>query len=195
MIELPLLKHCLRGHFLMKLIIKVKMSNKRSELFKFFFFSAIAFLGSRYKTSHRHFLFFSLLGMASTLKNINKAVEYTFKMKNPPSLNKKTVYRMRKTLKQRKFAVKTTYSSTRSISGVTFSKTFNNKTEALNLLYEIKDKTQPVNMVSFDQIQMAEFQIKGPWGEDRKLSANSFGAVKLVCEILPSVSCWVALTI
>ena len=55
MIELPLLKHCLRGHFLMKLIIKVKMSNKRSELFKFFFFSAIAFLGSRYKTSHRHF--------------------------------------------------------------------------------------------------------------------------------------------
>lgn len=133
--------------------------------------------------------------MASSLKNINKAVEYTFKMKNPPSLNKKTVYGMRKTLKQRKFAVKTTYSSTRSISGVTFSKTFNNKTEALNLLYEIKDKTQPVNMVSFDQIQMAEFQIKGPWGEDRKLSANSFGAVKLVCEILPSVSCWVALTI
>ena len=133
--------------------------------------------------------------MASTLKNINKAVEYTFKMKNPPSLNKKTVFGMRRTLKQRKFAVKTTYSSTRSISGVTFSKTFNNKTEALNLLYEIKDKTQPVNMVSFDQIQMAEFQIKGPWGKDGKLSANSFGAVKLVCEILPSVSCWVALTI
>ena len=36
MIELPLLKHCLRGHFLMKLIIKVKMSNKRSEMFNFF---------------------------------------------------------------------------------------------------------------------------------------------------------------
>ena len=179
----------------MKLIIKVKMSYKRSELFNFFFFSAIAFRIEIHKTSHRHFSVFSLLGMASTLKNINKAVEYTFKMKNPPSLNKKTVYGMRKTLKQRKFAVKTTYSSTRSISGVTFSKTFNNKTEALNLLYEIKDKTQPVNMVSFDQIQMAEFQIKGPWGEDRKLSANSFGAVKLVCEILPSVSCWVALTI
>ena len=51
MIELPLLKHCLRGHFLMKLIIKVKISNKRSELFNFFFFSAIAFLGSRY-TKH-----------------------------------------------------------------------------------------------------------------------------------------------
>ena len=192
MIELPLLKYCLRGHFLMKLIIKVKMSNKRSELFNFFFFSTIAF---RIEIQNISSPFVSLLGMASTLKNINKAVEYTFKMKNPPSLNKKTVYGMRKTLKQRKFAVKTTYSSTRSISGVTFSKTFNNKTEALNLLYEIKDKTQPVNMVSFDQIQMAEFQIKGPWGEDRKLSANSFGAVKLVCEILPSVSCWVALTI
>ena len=195
MIELPLLKYCLRGNFLMKLIIKVKMSNKRSELFNFFFFSAIAFRIEIHKTFHRHFSVFSWLGMASSLKNINKAVEYTFKMKNPPSLNKKTVYGMRKTLKQRKFAVKTTYSSTRSISGVTFSKTFNNKTEALNLLYEIKDKTQPVNMVSFDQIQMAEFQIKGPWGEDRKLSANSFGAVKLVCEILPLVSCWVALTI
>ena len=192
MIELPLLKYCLRGHFLMKLIIKVKMSNKTSELFNFFFFSTIAF---RIEIQNISSPFVSLLGMASTLKNINKAVEYTFKMKNPPSLNKKTVYGMRKTLKQRKFAVKTTYSSTRSISGVTFSKTFNNKTEALNLLYEIKDKTQPVNMVSFDQIQMAEFQIKGPWGEDRKLSANSFGAVKLVCEILPSVSCWVALTI
>ena len=192
MIELPLLKYCLRGHFLMKLIIKVKMSNKRSELFNFFFFSTIAF---RIEIQNISSPFVSLLGMASTLKNINKAVEYTFKMKNPPSLNKKTVYGIRKTLKQRKFAVKTTYSSTRSISGVTFSKTFNNKTEALNFLYEIKDKTQPVNMVSFDQIQMAEFQIKGPWGEDRKLSANSFGAVKLVCEILPSVSCWVALTI
>ena len=84
-------------------------------------------------------------------------------MKNPPSLNKKTVYGMRKTLKQRKFAVKTTYSSTRSISDVTFSKTFNNKTEGLNVLYEIKDKAEPVNIVSFDQIQMVEFQIKGPW--------------------------------
>ena len=34
MIELPLLKPGLSGH-LMKLIIKVKMSNKRSELFNF----------------------------------------------------------------------------------------------------------------------------------------------------------------
>ena len=196
MIELRLLKPGLNRHFVMKLTIKVKMSNKRFELFNFFFFSAIAFLGSRY-TKHliAIFLFFSLLGMASTLKNINKAVEYTFKMKNPPSLNKKTVYGMRKTLKQRKFAVKTIYSSTRSISGVTFSKTFNNKTEALNVLYEIKDKAEPVNIVSFDQIQMVEFQIKGPWGKEGKLSANSFGAVKLVCEILPLVSCWVALTI
>lgn len=141
------------------------------------------------------FRFFSLLGMASTLKNINKAVEYSSKMKTPPSLNKKTVYGMEKTLKERNFAVKRTYSSTRSISSVTFSKTFNNKTEALNVLYEIKDKAEPVNLVSFDQIQIVEFHIKGPWGKDGKLSANSFGAVKLVCEILPSVSCWVALTI
>ena len=78
---------------------------------------------------------------------------------------------------------------------MTFSKIFNNKTEALNVLYEIKDKAEPVNIVSFDQIQMVEFQIKGPWGNEGKLSANSFGAVKLVCEILPLVSCWVALTI
>ena len=51
MIELPLLKPGLSGHFLMKLIIKVKMSNKRFELFIFIYFDAIAFLGSRY-TKH-----------------------------------------------------------------------------------------------------------------------------------------------
>ena len=55
MIELPFLKPGLSRHFLIKLIIKVKMSNKRSQLINFFFFSAIAFLGSRYKISHRHF--------------------------------------------------------------------------------------------------------------------------------------------
>ena len=51
MIELRLLKPGLNRHFVMKLTIKVKMSNKRFELFNFFFFSAIAFLGSRY-TKH-----------------------------------------------------------------------------------------------------------------------------------------------
>ena len=36
MIELPLLKPGFSGQFLMKLIIKVKMSNKRYEMFIFF---------------------------------------------------------------------------------------------------------------------------------------------------------------
>ena len=130
--------------------------------------------------------------MATALKNINKAVEYSFRMKQPSTVSKKTVYEMRKTLSQLKFVVKTTYSSTRSISGVTFSKTFRNKKEALNVIREVEDKAGHVNMVSPDQILMAEFQIKGPWND--KLSAKIFGIVKVVCEILPSVSCWIALT-
>ena len=131
--------------------------------------------------------------MATAVKNVIKSIEYTFKMNQPESVNKRTVYKMRKTLKQRGFKETLTYRKSGAIIGVTLGKHFVNKTEAVGSILEIKDEAQPVNMISLDQIQMAEFQITGAWDKDGEFTAN--GEVKLVCEMYPSPSCWITITV
>ena len=149
--------------------------------------------------------------MATAVSNIKKTVEYTFKMKQPTRMSKRKIYGLRKKFTANGFTVITSYTKSRAISVVTFNKNFRNRKEAVNAILYIKDKAQPVNVISLDQIQMAEFQIKGAWSEDdqiqmaefqikgawnedEKLStANGSGVVKLVCEIYPPPSCWIAI--
>lgn len=132
--------------------------------------------------------------MATAMSKIKKAVEYTFKMKQPTRMSKRKIYGLRKKFTANGFTVITSYTKSRAISVVTFNKNFRNRKEAVNAILYIKDKAQPVNVISLDQIQMAEFQIKGGWNGDEKLStANGSGVVKLVCEIYPPPSCWIAI--
>jgi len=117
-----------------------------------------------------------------------KTVEYTFKMKQHPSLTRYTVYgmRKRKSIEAAGIAVETTYNT--KIIRVTFRKDFGNLKEALNTLRNIKYIFLTANMVSINQIQDAEFHLKGAWEkEDQKT-----GAVKIVCETNPTTTCWIA---
>jgi len=132
--------------------------------------------------------------MATAMSKIKKAVEYTFKMKQPTRLSKWKIYGLRKKFNASGFTVITSYRKSGGISVVTFNKNFRKRKEAVNTILYIKDKAQPVNVISLDQIQMAEFQIKGAWSEDKNLlTANCSGVVKLVCEIYPSPNCWIAI--
>ena len=109
-------------------------------------------------------------------------------MKQHPRLTRYTVYgmRKRKSIKAAGIAVETTYNT--KIIRVTFRKDFGNLKEALNTLRDIKYIFLTANMVSIDQIQDAEFHLKGAWEkEDQKT-----GAVKIVCETNPTTTCWIA---
>ena len=108
------------------------------------------------------------------------------------SLSRYKVYgmRKRKSIKAAGIAVETTYTTT--ITRVTFRKDFGNLKEALNALRDIKDIFLIADMVSIDQIQNAEFQLKGAWEKENQLFVNKTGAVKVVCETNPTTTCWIA---
>lgn len=76
---------------------------------------------------------------------------------------------------------------------MTFSRPFGKKQEAATAISYIRKIALTAKLVSLEQIQMAEFQIKGPWDKGEILSAN--GDVKLVCEIKPSPNCWIAIQV
>lgn len=130
--------------------------------------------------------------------HISNTAEYTFKMKQHPSLSPRTVYgmRKRKAIKDAGFRVETTYKSRRVFS-VTFTKDFKNLQEAINNILFIKDRTNmiKVNMISADQTQNAEFHLRGAWVKGKQLLEKKKGAVKIVCEMYPLTSCWIALLI
>lgn len=113
-------------------------------------------------------------------------------MKQHPSLSRYKVYGMRKrnSIKAAGIAVETTY--TTIIIRVTFRKDFGNLKEAMNAFRDIKDIFLIANMVSIDQIQNAEFHLKGAWGKENQLLVKKTGAVKIVCETNPTTTCWIA---
>ncbi|KAL9950212.1 hypothetical protein ACROYT_G042687 [Oculina patagonica] len=121
--------------------------------------------------------------LAKAMAQISKAVEYTYKMKQHPSLRRSTVYGMRKkkAIKDAGFKVETTYS-------VTFSKDFKSLKEAMNAIRVIKDNMIKVNMISFDQTQNAEFHLNEVWVKEKQT-----GTVKIVCKTSPQTTCWIAL--
>lgn len=129
------------------------------------------------------FVFSFLTELAKAMAHISKAVEYTFKMKQHPSLSRFTVYgmRRRKAIKDAGFNVETTYS-------VTFSKNFKNLKEAMNAIRVIKDNMIKVNMISLDQTRNAEFHLNEAWVKEKQT-----GAVKIVCKTSPQTTCWIAL--
>lgn len=108
-----------------------------------------------------------------------ETVEYTFKMKQHPSLSRYKVYGMRKkkAVKAAKIAVETTYGAT-AITRVTFRKDFGNLKEAMNALRDMQDIFLIANMVSIDQIQNAKFHLKGAWEQENQLLVKKAGAVK-----------------
>lgn len=134
------------------------------------------------------FCFSFLTELATAMAYIPKEVEYTFKMKQHSSLSRFTVYgmRKRKAIKDAGFTVQTTYS-------VTFRKNFGNLQEAIDAIRVIKDNMMKVNMISFDQIQNAEFHLKGAWVNQKQLLDKKTGAVKITCEMSPKTTCWIAL--
>lgn len=113
-------------------------------------------------------------------------------MKQHPSLSRYKVYgtRKRNSIKAAGIAVETTYTTT--IIRVTFRKDFGNLKEAMNVFRDIKDIFLIANMVSIDQIQNAEFHLKGAWGKENQLLVKKTGAVKIVCETNPTTTCWIA---
>ena len=121
----------------------------------------------------------------------SKTVEYTFKMKQHPTLSRYKVYgmRKRKSIKAAKIAVETTYGAT-AITRVTFRKDFGNLKEALNALRDIKDIFLIANMITIDQIQNAKFHLKGAWEKENQSLVKKPGAVKVVCETNPTTTCW-----
>ena len=134
-------------------------------------------------------MFFSQIDLAGYS---TKTVEYTFKVKQHPSLSRYRVYGMRKrnSIKAAGIAVETTYTST--ITRVAFRKDFKNLKEAMNVLRDIKDIFLTANMVSIDQIQNTEFHLKGSWEKENQLLVKKPGAVKIVCETNPITTCWIA---
>ena len=119
-------------------------------------------------------------------------------MKQHPSLSPRTVYgmRKRKAIKDAGFMVETTYKNRRVFS-VTFTKDFGNLKEAIDIILIIKDRTDmvKVNMISADQAQNAAFHLRGAWVKEKQLLEKKIGAVKIVCEMYPLTSCWIALLI
>ena len=150
------------------------------------------------RSSKRRYRFYatilsSLLGMVTAVSHVAKTVVYTFRMKQPADVSKRKLYGLRKTFSA--FTVTTTYTNSKAISRITFSKTVQSKEEAVNAILYIKDKALRENAVSLDQIQLAEFQIKAAWDKKTKLSGSGSGVVKLVCEMYPSPSCWIAIVL
>ena len=131
--------------------------------------------------------------MSTAISRVSTAVEYTFKMKKPESLSSRKIYRLEKKLIESGFTVNTAYSKTGGKSSLTFSRPFGKKQEAATAISNIRKVALTAKLISLEQIQMAEFQIKGPWDKGEILSAN--GDVKLVCEIKPSPNCWIAIQI
>ena len=133
----------------------------------------------------------SLAEMATAMSRVAKTTEYTFRSKNSTAIDKWAIYRLRKMLPD--FTVTTTYTKTNAINGVTFIKNVGNTTEAENALLVIKATALPMNVVSLDQLILAEFQLKGAWGKNETLSVNKNEAVKLVCDMFPAADCWISI--
>ena len=135
----------------------------------------------------------SLLGMVTAVNHVAKTVVYAFRMKQPADVSKRKLYGLRRIFSG--FTVTTTYTNSKAISRITFSKTVQSKEEAVNAILSIKDKALRDNAVSLDQIQLAEFQIKGAWDKETKLSGSGSGVVKFICETNPSPNCWIAIVL
>ena len=71
-------------------------------------------------------------------------------------------------------------------------KDFGNLEEAMNALRAIKDVFLTANMVSINQVQNAEFHLKGAWEKENQFLVKKPGTVKIVCEINPTTTCWIA---
>lgn len=78
---------------------------------------------------------------------------------------------------------------------MTFRKDFGNLKEALDAIQIIREKACPVEMISVNQARNAEFHVKGAWITEKKLLVKKTGAVKLVCAINQTPSCWIAILI
>lgn len=148
-----------------------------------------------YRTARQaELIVYSLLSfaeMASAVSHVARTTEYTFRRKNPTAIDKKAIFRLKKTFTD--FTVTTTYTKTNAINGVKFTKNVGNTTEAENAILVIKATALPMNVVSLDQLNLAEFQLKGAWGKNETLSLNKYEAVKLVCEMFPAPDCWISI--
>ena len=131
--------------------------------------------------------------MVTAVNHVAKTVVYAFRMKQPADVSKRKLYGLRRIFSG--FTVTTTYTRGKAISRITFSKTVQSKEEAVNAILSIKDKALRDNAVSLDQIQLAEFQIKGAWDKETKLSGSGSGVVNFICETNPSPNCWIAIVL
>lgn len=130
--------------------------------------------------------------LATALNSISRSVEHSFKMKLPPSLNKRKIFGKRKTLEAAEFTVERTYTKTRATSRMIFRKDFVNIKEALGVVQILKEKTTD-SIITVAQTQNTEFFLTGPWIQEEQLLYNKTGTVKLVCEMYPQPSCWISL--
>lgn len=108
-------------------------------------------------------------------------------------IDKKVIFGLKKNFGN--FNVTTIYNDKGSIHGVAFSRNVADKKEALKAISDIKSKAYPAKVVSLEEILLAEAKIKGEWGiikDDLFLNGYS-GGVKMVCEIYPSPTCWLAI--
>ncbi|XP_015747518.1 PREDICTED: deoxyribonuclease-1-like [Acropora digitifera] len=118
---------------------------------------------------------------------ITKTVEFTFRTRTPQTIDKKVIFGLKKNFGN--FNVTTIYNDRGSIHGVTFSRNVADKKEALKAILDIKSKAYPAKVVSLEEISLAEAKIKGEWGI---IKDGYSGGVKMVCEIYPSPTCWIA---
>ncbi|XP_074612115.1 deoxyribonuclease-1-like isoform X3 [Acropora palmata] len=118
---------------------------------------------------------------------ITKTVEFTFRTRTPQTIDKKVIFRLKKNFGN--FNVTTIYNDRGSIHGVTFSRNVADRKEALKAILDIKSKAYPAKVVSLEEILLAEAKIKGEWGI---IKDGYSGGVKMVCEIYPSPTCWIA---
>ena len=118
---------------------------------------------------------------------ITKTVEFTFRTRTPQTIDKKVIFRLKKNFGN--FNVTTIYNDRGSIHGVTFSRNVADRKEALKAILDIKSKAYLAKVVSLEEILLAEAKIKG----ERGIVKDGFsGGVKMVCEIYPSPTCWIA---
>ncbi|XP_029208506.2 deoxyribonuclease-1-like isoform X2 [Acropora millepora] len=118
---------------------------------------------------------------------ITKTVEFTFRTRTPQTIDKKVIFRLKKNFGN--FNVTTIYNDRGSIHGVTFSQNVADRKEALKAILDIKRKAYPAKVVSLEEISLAEDKIKGEWGI---IKDGYSSGVKMVCEIYPSPTCWIA---
>ena len=128
--------------------------------------------------------------MAQAKSKVQQTIEFSFKSRQPTSLSKKTIMKLRShkhnPLLNHGFTVDASYRSTGGITAISLKRTVNTTTDAVQLIHSCR-KAWPT-LISESQVIAAEAELK----EIMNRGTAGSTQLKLQCNIYPT-DCWIAL--